>query len=230
MTFFVSGPRPLHVAREAVVRDVKGGHHGHGLHDGDLDMLSLARPALMQHGAQYGHSRVPAGRQLGLVQRGLDGLLAEGPAQVHEPAHGLLDDLGAGEVTVGPLGAEGRDGGEHQPRIDITDPLVADAQALRLHGPVALHADIGPRKELVQDGAARGLLHIQGDALLVRVQKEEVGAALSWVGLVQEGRHAAGGVAARRLHLHDGCTLVSQHLGAEGPGDAAAKLHDLGAL
>ena len=119
------------------------------------------------------------------------------PGDRHQPAHALGDLVEAGAVGVGPVLAEAGDAGENDPRIDLAQALVVDAEPVLDVGAEVLDHHVGLPDHAAKHRDAVLLLHVQRDAALVAVDALEIRA-------VALAAHAFGGVDLfRRLDLDD---------------------------
>src|SRR5208282_460657 len=97
------------------------------------------------------------------------------------------------------------------PRIDLGEPLIAEAHALHHAGAKIVHDDIGPAHEVVNDRLAVLLAQIEGDRSLVAVEAAEnrIVEAVRIVGDRGTRKIARAGA----LDLDDVGAVIGQHLG-----------------
>ena len=199
---------------------------GHHLLDGDVHVLTRSGDVPEQEGEERGHGAVEAGLVLGLKAAVLQRLAVGGPADAHDPARGVGDDLSTFVVTVRPGLAEGGDGGHHEPGILALEGGVIEPQGREVAGGKRLHHDVGAAGQLLEDVGAPRLFQVQRDAALVQVRQQEEQALLR-VGLAPgEGRHAPAAFTAGGLDLDDVRPEVAQELGAEGTRNSLAHVQD----
>jgi hypothetical protein len=118
----------------------------------------------------------------------------------HEAAEALGDLVEASPLGVRPGLPEAGDTGVDEARVDLPERLVVDTEAVLDARPEILDQHVGHPREPQDDLAAGRLLHVDGDAALVRMQVLEVGAAAPADAVV---------VFAGHLHLDD----LRAHLG-----------------
>ena len=188
-------------ARHATVRpevlgDVR--EQGHlAVQEGQVELRPLAGPLAAEQGAgdreraehparEVSHGKAhPRRRPAGLAR------------QAHGPAHGLERQVERRPFPVRPVLAEGRDRADDQPWIEPAQDLGRTAEAGHHARTEVLPDDVGHATEIVEDLPPLRRLEVHRDALLVPVDREEVGAlALG----PQEGRpHHAHGIASPRI-------------------------------
>ena len=149
-------------------------------------------------------TEAPAGR--GPVRR----LAGDG----HHAEQRLRQQVLAGLVDIGPVGAVARGRGVDQAGLARLQALVAEAQLLHHARPEVLGHHVGAVDELQRDLAAAGRLQVEGDAALVAVGGEKEG-ALAVVPDVAAGPMPLPGPI-RALDRDDVGAEVGQHLDAHG--------------
>ena len=127
-----------------------GGHHGGGdaVVDGNIDVLA---PAAVLHAEKaYGGCcrAVEAALVLGLEPAVLKWRPALGPADAHNHAHGVADDLLTQVLAVGAFLAEGRNGCHHQGRIELLKGIVSQSQRFQMSRMKGLDYDVDPLDQL----------------------------------------------------------------------------------
>ena len=131
--------------------------------------------------------------------------------EAHRAPHRLEREVERRPFPVRPVLAEGRDGADHQPRVQLPEGRRRAPEPGHHARAEVLPDDIRHPAQVVEHVAALGGLEIQRDALLVPVDRQEVGAVA--VG-AQEGRpHGPHGVTSPRvLDLDDlGPEIGEQH-------------------
>ena len=178
----------------------------------DLDVLSASRPVPLLERREDPDREVHAGA--GVAYRGPEeGRRAVRPSgHAHRSPHRLRDGLEALEAAVGAPGAEALHGGVDEPRIELLQHLVAEAEPVERAGREVLHEHVGPGHQLLEQGLAVSGLEVQGEALLVGVQHQEEQALAARVGHVGARDVALPG----RLELDYVGPQPSQDLGAGG--------------
>ena len=212
-----AGPlRAADVATEHVPsgRDLKG-RTGDGVADCYVDVLAAARPLPLRERQQGGDGGVAARAEarLGVVAE-VGGRALRLPRDRHQAAHRPGDDVGPFVGGVRAVLPERRDRDEHQPWVELRQPLVAEAEPVHLPRRGGLQDDVGRRREALEAGAAGRGLQIKNDAALIGVVGEPVQPLLGVGVVVDEGRPAAGRVAAGRLDLDHIRAEVGEELAA----------------
>jgi hypothetical protein len=190
-------------------------HPGHGaVEHADIEQASLAGSLALAEVGQDAGGGVHGRAQVGDLD-GRDGRNGIRPsAQAEDAGAGGEVEIVPGPVAVRSVLAEPGDRTVNDPRIDGPDGLVADAQPVDRAGAEALDDDPGGAGELEEKVAPGRGLEIEGDALLARVQGQEIGALA-----VDEGRHRADVVAGLEvLDLDDLGAKVGQEQRAERAG------------
>ena len=176
-------------------------------------MLAAPRHvARVQRGQHGDGAEEPAG-EVAHGHAGADGRAAGLAGDRHAAAVALRDHVERGAVAVRALLAEAGHAAGDDAGVDRAERRVVDAEPLRHAGAEVVHDDVGPGRELVKEGAPFRPLEVDADALLVAVEREEVGthALVGVAGVVpqQAARHLAG---AGRLHLDRlGAEIGQQH-------------------
>ena len=106
------------------------------------------------------------------------GLPAERTGIAHDAAQGLHHQVKGRAIFAWPCVAVARDGTRNNPRVDLLERLIVDAQALQDTGTKVIVDDVRPPHQLVEDLQASRALQVQGHALLTAVHAQEI-AALS---------------------------------------------------
>src|SRR5690606_22527118 len=123
-----------------------------------------------------------------------------------------------GPVPVGAGLTEAGDGAVDDAGVLLAQPLVADAQAIGRARPKVLDGHVGGAGEAVDDLSPLRRAHVDGDALLVAVDAEEVAAFAPDEGWSPVPCIIAG---AGALHLDDLRAEVGEHHGAVGSAEDA---------
>ena len=138
----------------------------------------------------------------------------------HEAAHALHDDVDSAAVAVGAGLTEPGGGGVDEPRVDLLEVFVAEAEAFHRSGREVLRKDVGFLHEAVDDLLRLGGLEVQHDALLAAVDREEVGADVVDVGAVASTLL----VLVDGLDLPDVCAEVGELHDAVGAGEGPCEV------
>ena len=191
-----------------------------------VDALALAGALALE---QRGGQRESAGHAGGVVDRRraeLDRMHVLGAGHRHD-AGGRLDHvIVGGLVAARAVLAEGRERRVDQPRIDLRQILVAEAERLERAGPVVLDEHVGGRDQLLQDLAAALGLQVERDRALVRGLRQEAGAHLGVVQfLVGAGRAALVRIV-RIVDLDDVGAEHGELIGGERPGQHMRHVDD----
>src|SRR5437899_10757994 len=140
------------------------------------------------------------------------------PGQRHHPGERLHQRVVSGAVASRGAGSEGRDGAVDDRGVALAEPVVTEAELLRLPGPEAAYDAVGLVTEAQQRIAAGRGLEAAPHAALVAVDRTEHGALA-----VDERRHAPGVLAAvGRLDLDDVGAEVSEDLARQRAGEVRA--------
>src|SRR6266480_4303410 len=94
---------------------------------------------------------------------------------VHEPGLALDDQVVTRAVRLRPGLAEARDRAVDEPRVELRQGTVAQAELRHRPGTEVLEEDIALSHERRHDPAPLRRLEVQGDALLAPVDRHEVG-------------------------------------------------------
>ncbi len=141
-----------------------------------LDPLALARVLALEQRDQNALRREQAGAQIGDRDADPHGALPGQAGDRHQPAEPLRDLIEPRPFGVRAVLAEAGDAGEHDPRIDRPEVVVADPEPLLDVGPEVLDHDVRALDHPQQDLAPGLRLEVEGQAALVAVQVLEVGA------------------------------------------------------
>ena len=142
--------------------------------------------------------------------------------EVHHAGLGLDDEVVARAVRLGAGLAEAGDRAVHEPRVQPGERLVPEAELVHRSRPEVLEEHVALARERLKDLASLGRLEVQGDALLVAVDRHEVRRLA-----LDERRPAARVVAlAGLLDLDDLGAHVTEHHGAEGTGEDAGEVEN----
>src|SRR5262249_14956461 len=187
------------LAAGGLARERNAAEVDHGVLHGHLDVLAAARALALVQGGQDADGAVKAGARVADGRAGLERLGLRGAGQAERAADRLGDHVEAHVVLVRPL-AEALDLRVDDPRVDLLDDVVAEAQPLDGAGREVLDHDVGLLEQLREDLAAARRAEVQGDATLVGVEQHEV----VRVHALRVGGRAAPLVAALGiLHLDD---------------------------
>ena len=179
---------------------------------GDLHVLAAPGPMPLLERREDPDREVHSGA--GISDRGPEqgGRAVRPASHAHRPAHGLRDGLEALEPAVGAVSAEAFHGGVDEPRVDLLQHAVAEAEPVERAGREVLHQHVGAGGQLLEQRLAALRLEVQGEAALVGVQDQEEQALAAVVGHVGARDVALFG----RLQLDDLGAEPGQHLGAGG--------------
>ena len=140
--------------------------------------------------------------------------------RAHDAAHALGNEVVAAAVRVGPGLPEARDRTVDEPRIDLPQRLVVDAEPARHARPIVFDQHVGGCDQPCEDGDGFRPLQVEREAALVPVHGEK--------GTRDAGRdlelHVSARLSPRRLHLdHVRAHVAEQHA-------AVRTGHDLGQI
>ncbi|GJE59985.1 hypothetical protein MPOCJGCO_2094 [Methylobacterium trifolii] len=202
---------------------VEGQQGGHGVEHGHVDAAALPRALALPQGRQHALRRVEPGHEVG--DRGAD--LRRRPVRVagdvHDAGFALEDQVVARPVRVRSGQAEARDAAIDQAGIVLPQPLEAEAEPVHRPGPEVLDHHVGGGGQPQDQVPAGRRLEVDGAALLVPVDRQEVGALAA-----EEGRPVGARLVApsRLLDLdHVGAEIAELHR-REGAGDHPAEVED----
>src|SRR5215831_7615850 len=100
----------------------------------------------------------------------------------HQTAVRLHQRVVPGQVAERAPRAEGRDGAVDDPRTDAGGAGEVEPELVDRSRPEALHEDVGPADQAVQDLEPTGRLQVERQAFLVAIQGDERGALATPVG------------------------------------------------
>ena len=175
--------------------------------EADLDVATPAGAFSFGEGGRDADRGVEPGHHVGHGDAGAGGRPVGRARHVHDPAHRLGEQVVAGDARRGALGAERADRAVDDAGVLGHDRGVVETERGHEPGSEVLHEYVGAQGELARHGEVVGVGEVEGDALLVAVDREVVGRL-----------HAAGAVVPLRRPPRAG--LVA----GAGPFD----LHDLG--
>src|SRR5437773_3458659 len=158
-------------------------HRHHRLEERGVDPLALAGPLALEQRNQDALGQEEPGREIGHRDADPHGALTGQPGDRHEPAHALGDLVVARPLGVRAGLAEAGDRAVDDPRIDLRQRLVVDAEPLLHVRPEVLDDDVGARRQLLDDLDAARMLEVERHRALVPVQVEEVEAERGRVAL-----------------------------------------------
>ncbi|BDC26107.1 hypothetical protein NB2BOR_A03980 [Bordetella parapertussis] len=231
--------QPLrYLARQEVVHDGAAGDVDQAIEQRDVDGLSFAAEVAVLQRAQDRRRGVDARDHIGDRDAGLEraaaGLGVRQAGDAHQSAHALEYVVVAGQVGVRAGLAESGDRAIHEPRIDLAQRLIVQAEARQRADLVVLDQHVRVLGELADDFLAFGAGDVQRHRLLASVGAEEVGGIGGFlaVRVLQERRPPAAQVVAcaGALDLDDPGAHVGQDLRGPGSGQDAGEVHDLDVL
>ena len=168
----------------------------------DLHVLAVAAcRTSVQCGENADHSLVAA-HDIGCPQGTRQRRIADLPHGPHRPAIALQDQVLPRPVSIRPLRSVARDGTVDEPRVDLVELLVPDADPIGGADPEVLNQGIGLADQVVHHGQALRLLQVDHHAALVAVEREE-GGHLSRGGDVLEAMSPVELAGPGRLDLQD---------------------------
>jgi hypothetical protein len=186
-------------------------------------VLAEAGPVAVLEGGEDPVSGEEPGGQIGERHAGLGqgSVLLAGDAD--DPAHALGDQVVATAMAVGAGRAEAAHRAVDQSGVHRGQGLVADAQALGHPRPVVLDEDVGRPGQALDQLDARRLLEVDGQALLVAVDRHEARAVAVPSDRALPARRLA---LAGRLELDDLGPEIGEVHGAEGRGHGLGEVDD----
>ena len=142
----------------------------------DIDLGGLAGLQAMDEGCVQPRRRCRGPRQCRRSTcRRVPARHALRAGDAHDAAHALDHHVVGGVARVGAGMAEARGRGVDQLRVLGVELLPAVTQLLHRAGTEVLDDDIGLGEQLVENGAVRFGLEVEGDALLAAIDRGEVG-------------------------------------------------------
>src|SRR5207245_3366454 len=136
----------------------------------DLDLLALTGEVpLHQRGENADHA-VHAGARISYGRPHVGRRIVGKAGDAHRAAHRLRDRLVALVVGVWPVRAEALDARVDQPRVELLDRLVSEAQTLEHTWTEILEQHVTGLQEGAEHVLGARILEIQGEASLVRVE------------------------------------------------------------
>ena len=181
-----------------------------GLLEGEIYVLATAGGPAGADGQQSAKGRLYAAD----LSRDLVGRHAWArtvvPVGNHHAGGRLGYEVAAAIAGVGAGLAEGRDGDVDEGGVQLPKLLVSQAEASQVPGSPVLNQYVGALRQGAYDVTALRRVQVNDGAALAAIGVDEAQAALrAWL-IAGEGRHAAGGIAIRRLHLNDVCAQVAE--------------------
>ncbi len=199
-----------------------GEKRGHHVEHADLDLLPLPRLGAREKGQHHALGRGHARHEIADGVAHLDGRAVGEAGEIHHAGLALHDEIVAGPGGLGAALSEAGDRAVDEPRVQLAERSVAEAEALHGAGTEVLDHHVGLGEETAENGLPVRRLHVEGQALLVAVDRHEIRRLAP-----REGRPAARVVAlARLLDFDDLCPHVAERHGAEGPGEDAGEIDD----
>ena len=209
--------------------DGEVGKHAHrGVEEGDVDVAAYARPlGVEETDHEPDHARIAA-REVDDAHAALAGWSVGLAGDPHVARVALDQVVEAGLARPGPGGPEAAEGAADDARIHVLELGVGEPEPGGQIAPHVVEDGVGDLHEIVENGAARRVLEIEGERLLAAIERLEVERVL----LVQVGRHVAGAVAAHRgiLDLDHLGAQVGEDLRAEGAGSELGDGEDADAV
>src|SRR5215510_7326285 len=204
-------------AREVALEPCEAGLEERGVDDAATTrLLALDQPGQRADGRPHTRAVVEHG---GADPRGWPAVVA---VHHHEPGEGLHHGLVAGLELERARAAEGPYRAVDEPREALGERLGAEPHLLEGAGTEVLNEDVGAPDQLQQPLDVGGLLEIEGDAALVRVDGEEARRDA-----LPEGRApAARVVTLGPLDLDDVGAHVAEDLRGDGAGQILRDLDD----
>ena len=174
-------------------------------------MLTLAGLVAMAQRCQDAVDRVQAGDDVDERHADFRRVTRLRPGHRHEPAHGLHEQVVAGQVLA-VTGAEAADRAHDRARVGGSEFVVPQAHAFERAGLEVLDHHVGAERECLRLGATLGGREIEPARGLVAVDRREVRRlAVRSVGRSPVARVVTG---AGSLDLHDlGPEVTEQHRG-----------------
>ena len=166
--------------RDAAVGEVVLGHVGEerdlDVQQAEVDVLAAAGPESLDQGGADGQGGEEAAAEVADRDPAPRRLAARLAGDRHAAAHGLDDEVEGGQVAVGPVRAEGAQRAGDQVGLDRAHGLGGQAEAP--HDAVTEVVDhrVGGPDQLEEDLAPSLRAEVDGHALLVPVDGQEVGA------------------------------------------------------
>ena len=199
------------------------GQPGHlGIEQGDIDLLPFPAALPRQQRCQHRQRGVDPGGNIGNRGRKANRLAAFFTGDEHRAAHSLGDHIVSRPLGIGSGIAESADIGHDQPFIQrlAGGGIQAELFAARAARHV-MHQHIGFAEQLFQDLPPLRPAQIQGQAALVAVGAQEVGAILA-----DERRPPPPGLIplAGAFDLDHLCPQIAQQLGAVRPGQGRSMI------
>ena len=209
-------------------------HRQDGVDHADIDELAAAGLVGAQDGADDADGAHGGGHQVADAGADLHRRVLVGAGDRHDAAERLGHDVvgrpvGVGAAAGAPV-AEAADGGVDQLGEALVQGLVAQAQAIHDAAAIVLDHGVGAVAQPHHQLAAFGLLQVDGDRLLVAVDRGEVAAERPQLVVGMVGPDDARVVAVERLDLDDLRALVGQQHGAERAGQHLREIDDADAI
>ena len=165
---------PGHVAFVEPARTLEIQHEDLRLQQAAGHRLALAGLLALEQGHQDAERAEQPARQVGDGNADPHRPAAGLAGDRHQAAHALGDLIEARTLAVGPVLAEARDAGVDQPRVDLAQRRIVDAEPLFHVRPEVLDHHVGLGGQPAQHGNAARRLQVERDAALVAVQVLEV--------------------------------------------------------
>ncbi len=210
--------RPL--ARREIDSRLVREQRGHRVEHRDLDLLAAPGATARQEGKHDAVGRRHTRHQIRDRRPHLHRRPVGKARDVHEARFGLNHEIVAGASGLRPRFAEAGDRAVHELGILVGEGGVAEAELLHGARPEILEEHVTLPDQGAQDRLSLGVLEVEGDALLVAIDRHEVG------GFAAHERRPASGVVplAGFLDLDDLGTHVPEHHRAERPGQHASEI------
>ena len=212
--------------RRAVVGKIVAGLIGQPGHlrvqHRDVNVLALAAGLIpVVEGGHNGKGGPHSGADVGNGHAHLLRLAAGFAGNAHQAADALHNLIVSRAALVRPVLPEAGNGAVDDARIDDLDGGVAEAEAGHYAGSKVFHDDIGLGGQLQENIPGLVLLEVEGQAALVAVDGQEVGAFRA-----DKGRPPVAGIvaAARQFNLEDVGAIVAQHQGTERAGQGPGQI------
>ena len=143
-------------------------HQGeHGFVDGGIDHLAAAGALARVQRHQRAEGRERRGQRVTQRHAGPGRRPVGVAGDVPDAAHRLADGAEPGPRRVRPGLAEPGHPGDDQARVDLPEPVRAEAPALQRARPEVLQQHVGPFGEPADQILAAGIAQVDGDRLLV---------------------------------------------------------------
>ena len=179
----------------------------------ELHALALAGGLALPERGHHAEGRVHARAGVADGRAGLQRRRAGEAGERHGAAGGLRDHVEALVLAVRAVAAEALDREVDDPRVDLRQRVVAEAELLHGARRLVLGDDVRVLDHVEEHGLALRILEVQRDAPLVGVERQEVARVhAGLLGAAVAARLALAGL----LHLDDVGAQPGQQLGARG--------------